>query len=57
MTIELAEEDRPIKVVVGMNTFYAWDVEEAWKIIGGQPFGLPHICYDKYGIMEEFIPF
>lgn len=31
------------------------EINEAWDIIGKQPFGSCFECHDKHGLMEEFL--
>lgn len=40
------------------DTHYACTIDEAWSIIGKQPFGSGHIVYDKQGaVVPEFVPY
>lgn len=47
------------KVVINCrDTHYACTIDEAWEIIGRQPFGSGHMVYDKKGNMPyEFVPY
>lgn len=47
------------KVVINCrDVHYACTEDEAWKIIGQQPFGSGHMVYDKAGNMPlEFVPY
>lgn len=45
-------------VINSSRTYYACTIDEAWKIIGQQPFGSCHMVYDKQGhLPDEFIPY